>query len=301
MPTTTLGDPQRAELLAALERDVVSESTAVSRASSVRTWTILHIRWFGTGVPVVPLTIDSIRGVAAQMKNAGYRSFPNYVTALKAVHKKDFAWNSDLDDCRRECEASTQRGIGPARQALALPIEELLTLDLTLEPLVSGGPVCPLAWAVLSAFHVTRGAESACSLASSLTLCADTMTETWRLPVSKTDPQAVGCQRAWGCVCSAGRPRPCPYHAARDLRLHLAERFGGEDGDLPVGLPLFPTKDGNWCSRAGFVGTVARLAELLACLPPTTWEGQQWENTFGESRAPGIWHPLMSLFRLLDC
>ena len=90
MPTTTLGDPQRADLLAALERDVVSESTAVSRASAVRTWTILHIRWFGTGVPVVPLTIDSIRGVAAQMKDAGYRSFPNYGTALKAVHKKDF-------------------------------------------------------------------------------------------------------------------------------------------------------------------------------------------------------------------
>ena len=142
---------------------------------------------------------------------------------------------------------------------------ELPTLELTCAPLVPDGPVCPLHWATLSAFHVLRGAESACALASSLTICAGTVTETWSLPVSKTDPQAVGCQRSWGCVCDAtsSSHRPCPYHAAVSLKAYLAEHFGNEDGLLPVGLPLFPNCSGGWCSRAGFLGTISAMAEQL--------------------------------------
>ena len=271
LPSANLTDANRIDLLQALEGDTVAQSTAASRASAVRTWSLLHLRWFGPTTPVLPITCDSMRAVAAQMKCGGYRTFPNYVTAMKAVHKKGFTWDGGLDDCRHDCEASTQRGIGPSRQSLELPVSELSSLELPCEPLVPDGPVCPLYWATLSAFHVLRGAESACALASSLQICASTVTETWSLPVSKTDPQAVGCRRSWGCVCSGTPPRslpssssrPCPYHAAVGLKAYLVEHFGDEDGLLPVGLPLFPNCSGGWCARAGFLGTIAVLAERL--------------------------------------
>jgi hypothetical protein len=40
----------------------------------------------------------------------------------------------------------------------------------------------------------------------------------FRLPVSKTDPRAIGCTRAWQCLCSSGQQGAqarddCPYHA----------------------------------------------------------------------------------------
>ena len=108
LPSAALTDADRNELLQALEADTVAQSTAAARASAVRTWSLFHLRWYGLASPVTPVTCDSMRAVAAQMKSSGYRSFPNYVTALKALHKKEFSWGGDLDDCRRECEASTQ-------------------------------------------------------------------------------------------------------------------------------------------------------------------------------------------------
>ena len=272
LPSEALSDADRNALLQALEADTVAQSTAAARASAVRTWSLLHLRWFGLTTPVIPVSCDSMRAIAAQMKSSGYRSFPNYVTALKALHKKEFPWSGELDDCRRECEASTQRGIGPTRQSLELPVSELSSLGLTHEPLVPDGPACPALWATLSAFHVVRGAESACALASSLRVCTSTATETWSLPISKTDPQAVGCQRSWGCVCSGevgtSPRRPCPYHAALDHMAYLAREFGNEEGLLPAGLPLFPNCSGGWCTRAGFIGTIAALAARLKV--PTT-------------------------------
>ena len=265
MPTRELQGQERESLLAALEKDRVAPSTAESRDSCLRTWTWYHERWYGSVLPVLPLTTHSIKAVAAQMKDAGYRTFPNYMTAAKAQHLElHHEWTTELAKARQDSIQSTQRGIGPARQCMEIPLSQLAELQLGKEPLTPAGPIHPMAWAVLSSFHILRGAESALALAESMHINRQSQTESWYLPVSKTDPQAVGCLRTWGCVC---RPEMmevlCPYHAALSLKEELARRFGDHDGNLPEGMPLFPSAGGGWCTKKGFVSTIKVMAERL--------------------------------------
>ena len=51
-------------------------------------------------------------------------------------------------------------------------------------------------------------------------------------------------------------------HAAITLKSELRRRFG-QDGVIPHNCPLFPDQQGNWCTRAGFVGTLKALANLV--------------------------------------
>jgi hypothetical protein len=81
--TSPLDDADRAALLSGLEADVFAPSTTLARASAVRTWSRYHSRWFGEGSPVLPVTTYKLRAVAAQFKALGYRSFPNYLTAIE--------------------------------------------------------------------------------------------------------------------------------------------------------------------------------------------------------------------------
>ena len=266
-----LTDDDRARLSADLEGDVLAVGTAIGRASSMRTWGLMHRRWFGTALPLLPLTTPKICAVAAQMKAGGYRSFPNFVGAVKDEHVATLhAWTDELERCRRRCIASTQRGIGPPRQCLDVPIAKIAELQFGADPLVVGGPVCPGHWATICCFHLVRGAEAACALASSLVLDLEAKTETWHLPASKTDPTAIGVKRTWGCVCGcearigvyAGVP-PCPFHAALALQHDLKRRFANSRGALPSALPLFPDASGNWCTRSGFVETITAFTNAL--------------------------------------
>ena len=62
-------------------------------------------------------------------------------------------------------------------------------------------------------------------------------TVTWRLPVSKTDAAAKGCERTWGCLCSP-RAIACPYHAAVAQDKLLMDKFPEHREDRDI--PLFP-------------------------------------------------------------
>jgi hypothetical protein len=264
IPTTELTEADRQAHLDALQKDKIAPSTAEGRETHRRTWTTLHVRWFGQSTPVLPLTTSSIHAVASQMKLSGYRTFPNYMTAMKALHCTHYAWTEELDHCRREVIKSTQRGIGPARQCMELPVSRIAELQLDNEPLAPSGPICPMEWALLSSFHMLRGAESAVALADAVSINSDTLTETWILPVSKTDVQAAGCQRTWGCVCKGPEDQSlCPYHAAIRLKQEVRRRFGDATGSLPLGCPLFPDEFGGWCSKKGFTNTIAVMATRL--------------------------------------
>jgi hypothetical protein len=222
-----------------------------------------------------------MRAVAAQMKAAGYRSYPNYVSAIKDVHlKASNEWSDALQRCHERCVASTQRGIGPPKQCLELSPIAVARLQLGPEPLVEDGPICPAQWAVICAFHILRGAESACALAAALTIDSVGQRETLFLPVSKTDPQATGCHRSWGCICAdkLDEHAACPYHAAVQLKTELTKRFGNKRRELPKGLPLFPNAQGDWCTRKGFIGTLTVLADMVQ-VPTTDAQGR---NVIGE-------------------
>ena len=176
-----LQDGEREQLLAELQADVTTTGTAIGRESSIRTWIKFHTRWFGLTSSWLPITCDSLRAVAAQMKQAGYRSYSNCVVAVKEAHEDALhEWTRELERCRRKCIASTQRGIGPAKQCLEMDPLQVAALGLGCEPLNAQGPICPGHWAVLCSYHILRGAESASALATSLSvdneLCGDMVT-----------------------------------------------------------------------------------------------------------------------------
>ena len=181
------------EQLAKLKQDIRAQGTWESKASHMKTWAYLHERWFGPGIPVLPLTVTSIFGVAAQMKDSKYRRFSNYMDTMVAEHSANFDWDRSLDLARKQCCRSTTRGIGPARQCHEIPIHVIYALNLSMEPLHPNGPVCPAQWATLSIFHILRRAESACALASNMVIYYEACEESWHLPISKTAPTGVGC------------------------------------------------------------------------------------------------------------
>ena len=221
-------------------------------------------------VDIYPLTPSKIRAVAALMKAAKYRSCPSYISHAKQDHiSRGFEWTDLLGLTVKQCTASTQRGIGPARQAMEFPVSQLAALHLGSEAIVENGPVNPGHWAIICTFHLLRGGESACALASHLTISESCATESLRLCLSKTDTQALGCTRTWGCVCPRGSDTqpytgspPCPFHSALAIRDDLHRRFAVRNR-LPATLPLFPTDTGEWCSREGFVNTMRSFAERL--------------------------------------
>ena len=201
------------------------------------------------------------------MKARGYRSFPGFLSAAKDSHVSEgHSWNDELERAKRRYTASTQRGIGPPRQSIEINLYQLMNTDLPEEPLHDDGPTCPKQWAVLCAFHMLRGGESACSLASSLIVDRESRTERFALSGSKMDPRAIGCTRSWGCVCPGecgGKRAVCPYNAAVQILADLTRRFGDSTGRLPADLALFPNAQGDYCTRDGFVATVAHFADLL--------------------------------------
>ena len=108
---------------------------------------------------------------------------------------------------------------------------------------------------VTAGFGRFREIELAHLTLSDITLDHDRRTATLRLSVSKTDPQAHGCQRTWGCVCPAdGSPVPCGYHAvAAAVAEH--ERCGATE-EVDGNTLLFPDGSGNVCSNTGVVRTL---------------------------------------------
>ena len=253
----TQGEANR--IMEDFEDEMLAPSSKVSKASHFNTWKMFHVRWHGLDVPVLPLTPGNIYCVASQFKAQRYRSFPNYMDTLCDMHKETYPWTDELTRTRKKSVQSTQSGIGPPRQCAEISIAEIHELGLDWQPIATGGPINPALWAILSSFHVTRGAESACALASSVTMSLKELSYQWLLPVSKMDPQATGCSRCWGCVCVEDIPGACPYHAMKTHMAELHKRFA-VNGTLPADLPLFPDMTGEWVSRRGFVDTVMELA-----------------------------------------
>jgi len=259
-----LDDSERERLLGNLLDDVRARSAQGPHASLIKTWHRLHTRWYGRAVPALPLTHGSIMAVAAQMKDAGYRSFPNYASALKDCHiTEGHPWSDRLAAAVSHATASTQRGIGPPHQCGEITLDDALSVAIDTEPMVASGPADCRNMFVLAYFHVVRGMELVCANALDLTIDMVGLTESWSLSVSKTDPQAIGCKRTWGCTCTQVPGAHCPVHAAIAHVQWLRDRFAAPDGTLPGDLPLFPTSLGARASAERLNATVAEIASRL--------------------------------------
>ena len=128
---------------------------------------------------------------------------------------------------------------------------------------------------LLMAFWMLREIEGAWAERRHVKLDTLNRTATWRLPVSKTDPKALGCERTWGCTCGNSptwtQPRRCcPYHIMEAHLTALDLEFG-ED----LTLPLLPTALGGVVAKAAMVASFECVAVLLE-IPLTTPEGRRY-------------------------
>ena len=115
--------------------------------------------------------------------------------------------------------------------------------------------------AVICYFFVLREIELGTMLYESVTVSVGKKTVTILLPATKTDPQALSCERSWGCVCPEGLEdaSACPFHAALEQKKALRELFGDEV-DLE-GFPFSPTVGGKAVSKEQMVAAIQRVAK----------------------------------------
>jgi len=72
-----------------------------------------------------------------------------------------------------------------------------------------------------------REIELSTALASSVSFNDEITEGPFCLPVSKTDPRALGCTHSWSCVCDGLRSIPYAYHAMKDQIYWLEETLLG--------------------------------------------------------------------------
>ena len=83
-----------------------------------------------------------------------------------------------------------------------------------------------------------------------------------QIGASKTDTQAVGCARSWGCVCDGHWTKPCGYHSMKFQITFVRNAFGA-NGLVPSGFPLFPNESGEFCTKNAVVHTIEQVALRL--------------------------------------
>ena len=130
-------------------------------------------------------------------------------------------------------------------------------------PLVAGGFHSPVAVTLLGCIFLLREVELAATRLEHLSVDEASETITWRLTASKTDPQAHGTTRTWGCLCGAVG-LPCPFHLCRQVIREatiFAEARGWSQDDM-LRMPLLYTTGGVVCTKEAVVATFEALATL---------------------------------------
>ncbi|CAE7838251.1 unnamed protein product [Symbiodinium sp. CCMP2592] len=204
------------------------------------------------GLEPYPLTPDGMYIVMGGLKEAGYRSAMQYLDLAKQEHvQKGHPWTDQLALAYRVCSRSCKRGLGPAKQAAALPLDKLAGLDQS-RCQVPSGPARPVTSTIVASWWLLRELEASRAKVRHITLDFGAKVAAWLLPSSKTDVAALGATRKHSCSCAVLHPDLCPFHT-------LASLVQGKQPEDPVFVDL----DGCPPSKHGWADTFQRIAALL--------------------------------------
>ena len=130
-------------LVEALLQDRYAKSASSTTATLAPTWQYFHDQAFAHAdppVPYLPITVRTLVMVGSLFKAAGYRSYPNYISAMKSQHiEAEHEWGQLLTHTSGWVTRSVLRGIGPARQSCAFLFNKLAQLTCVPETLVPMG------------------------------------------------------------------------------------------------------------------------------------------------------------------
>ena len=132
----------------------------------------------------------------------------------------------------------------------------------------AGGPIFPREGTLCGAWWAIREVELSTARCMQVTFlggegCGRCIFD---LPVTKTDPQALGKKRTHACACSAtvvaGGGTLCPVKVARKLYHGAFHHCPDGAHPIPEMRPLWPTVDGQFVSKRAATLTFQKLAAL---------------------------------------
>ena len=265
---------------AAEDDEAIMELRKARLANSTRQAEKYRVRWWKTRcsrrfLPSTPVTVWRVELAGALLKKGGYRSARSYLSTIKRLHiEAGHQWTDQhalaMSDARKACE----RGMGPADQADPLPLDDILAHDVeALGELAAGKDMWPAAGldaAIISCAWLLREIESSLAMLSHVEIfdakagCTGCGWARWRLPASKTDPQALGVTRALGCSCvfGLGVSRSCPVAAMRRV-VAAGRKMCVNQGEPEGDGPLIPRRDGKPMSKDNVVAFYQDLATMV--------------------------------------
>ena len=215
-----------------------------------------------------PLTVEHLQLLGSLLKRAGYRSAGAYLSVVKNQHiRLGHTWSNALDLELREGKRACERSIGPPQKCGAQDMQKLADLAVGVDPLCSGGPVFPREGTLCGSWWAMREVELSTARCMQVEFlkgegCGRCV---FNLPVTKTDPQALGKKRTHACACSAsvgGGESLCPVKVARKL-YHGAVHHGPAGAHpIPAMRPLWPSAGGQFITKSAATLTFQKLAAL---------------------------------------
>ena len=264
-------EDERARILKNFDDAVYSRGSSSVRDVQYRTWHEWHRAWFNND-EVLPLTPEKIRAVASCFKDANYRSYDNYASCLRHEHiAAGYPWSELLDLCTADAHRSVYRGMGPPRSAMPLNLMQVAALPLVMASylhlaLIPEADVLnPAAIFIFASMFLLREIEAAALKWKHI--CLNTAARSVRvfLAISKTDVEARGCFRSWGCTCIHGQTVPCAYHSLLAHRDSLASLGYSVEGDAPV----CTTAAGEHPTKERMVAAFIYLASVIGAVGNT--------------------------------
>ena len=171
-----------------------------------------------------PLSVDSLKMLAATLLKAGYKSAEQYLGEAKLRHVElGFKWTEQLDLAMRRCKAAVTRGMGPRKRAPELPQTRMWNMMASPDP-----PRTVVKWSkelfLFAAIWMLRCAELIKLRAKDIVVNPAEKTVTLMWKESKTDQKAGGVSRVLQCVCKGSCSFNCPVRLSDDLKKKVEKR-----------------------------------------------------------------------------
>ena len=188
-----LNDPAaRDTALEEHDNAIYAPGTLATQASLLNTIRKLLNFW---EVPLLPLTVRTVRLLGASLKAGRYRSAAQYLSAAKqAAERADQTLSPSILSALRDARRSCTRGLGPAHKAEGLPFARLHELPDDPNPWAQGGPRAPKRALIAGSWWMTRETELANARAALVAFAGDQsqLVAAWCLSVSKAGQEALG-------------------------------------------------------------------------------------------------------------
>lgn len=232
-----------------IEKDFCAASSLGSKNAKKRTVAKI-LESFNSPGPPLPLTADTLKGLASALSDGGYKAGEGYVVEAKLWHVEEgHAWSDLLDRVFKQCKRALARGQGPRKKAAEVPLEarhkpNKLNFSKTEKAVKFGKELF-----VFSVVWMLREIELAALCTNDLTIDHTSKRVSLYLKMSKMDASGKGVTRTLQCLCVGNDcSKECPYGVTTDL-VCAVEKFNG------TGSPLMLMKDKQAATKAQIIKT----------------------------------------------